>query len=67
VVDDLSDNGDGEVNSPEARSALEEMGSENDLDTAFENDIELLCRIAGVRPTAVDVTGTARLAILDEE
>lgn len=67
VVDDLSDNGDGEVNSPEARSALEEMGSEDDLDTAFENDIELLCRIAGVRPTAVDVTGTARLAILDEE
>lgn len=67
VVDDLSDNGDGEVNSPEVRRALEEMGSEDALDTAFDNDIELLCRIAGVRPTAADVTGTARLAILDEE
>ncbi|MFB9839633.1 DUF6461 domain-containing protein [Actinoallomurus acaciae] len=67
TVDDLGESGDGEANSPEARRALEEMGAEDVLDTAFEHDIELLCRVAGVRPTVADVSGTARLAILDEE
>ncbi|GLY86767.1 DUF6461 domain-containing protein [Actinoallomurus iriomotensis] len=65
-VDNFGENGDGEVHSPEARRALEEMDAEDVLDTAFEHDIELLCRVAGVRPTVADVSGTARLAILDE-
>jgi hypothetical protein len=43
------------------------MGSEDVLETAFEYDVELLCRTAGVRPTVADVTGPARLAIIDEE
>ncbi|MDN3354800.1 DUF6461 domain-containing protein [Actinomadura sp. DC4] len=64
VVDDLGESGDGEVNTPEVRRALEEMDSDDALDTAFEDDIELLCRIAGVRPTIAAVTGPARLAII---
>jgi hypothetical protein len=61
------DTGDEEMNTPEVRRALAEMGSEDVLDTAFEHDVELLCRTAGVRPTVADVTGPARLAIIDEE
>jgi uncharacterized protein DUF6461 len=65
TVDDL-ESGD-EVTDPELLRALAEMGSDDPQDTAFEHDIELLCRTAGVRPTLADVTGQARLAILDEE
>jgi hypothetical protein len=34
------------------------------LETASEQDVELLCRTAGVRPTVADVTGPARIAII---
>jgi hypothetical protein len=55
------------VNTPEVRRALEEMGMASDdvRDTAFEHNIELLCRTAGVRPTVADVTGPARITIIE--
>jgi hypothetical protein len=34
------------------------------LDAVFEEDLELLCRTAGVRPTVAHVTGVARRAII---
>jgi len=40
------------------------MGSGDPIDTAFEHDLELLCRTAGVRPTVADVTGPARIALI---
>jgi len=66
VGDHSADRGDEEVNTPEVRRALAEMGSDDVLDTALEHDVELLCRTADVRPTAADVAGPARLAIIDE-
>jgi hypothetical protein len=66
VADHGQDNGDDEVTTPEVRRALAEMDADDVLDTAFERDVELLCRTAGVRPTVADVTGPARLAIIDE-
>ena len=65
VADHSMDNGDEEVNTPEVREALAAMESEDVLDTAFDHDVELLCRTAGVRPTVADVTGPARLTIID--
>jgi hypothetical protein len=67
VGDHTMDNGDKEVNTPEVRRALADMGSDDVLDTAFEHDVELLCRTAGVRPAVADVSGPARLAIIDEQ
>ncbi|MFD2418597.1 DUF6461 domain-containing protein [Amycolatopsis pigmentata] len=52
--------------------ALAEMGIDDceafDADDDnFLEDLELLCRLAGVRPTVADVTGPARVAILPRE
>lgn len=64
-VDDFGESGGGEVRSPEARRALEEMGADDVLEIAFDRDIELLCRIAGIRPTVADVSGPARITIIN--
>lgn len=66
VADHTWDNGDDEVIIPEVGQALAAMGSEDVLETAFDHDVELLCRTAGVRPTVADVSGPARLAVIDE-
>lgn len=49
--------------------ALSEMGIDNpeafdDDENNYMDDLELLCRIAGIRPTLPDVTGPVRVAIL---
>lgn len=59
------DDGDAEAGTPEVRRALAEMGADDVREAAFEHDVELLCRTAGVRPTSADVSGPARLAVLD--
>ncbi|MGW7576428.1 DUF6461 domain-containing protein [Streptomyces sp. NPDC054765] len=64
VVADHSDNGSAEPTTPEVQAALDAMGADDPLDAAFEYDLELLCRTAGVRPTVADVTGVARWAII---
>ncbi|MGH3381765.1 MAG: hypothetical protein ACRDP6_44265 [Actinoallomurus sp.] len=66
IADHSLECGTEEVTTPEVRRALAEMGSDDVLDTAFEQDIELLCRTAGIRPTVADVTGPARIAIIGE-
>lgn len=67
VADHSWDNGSAEPTVPEVRQALEAMGSEDPIDTAYHHDIELLCRVAGVRPTPADVTGQARTAVVVDE
>ena len=67
VADHSWDNGSEEPSTPEVRQALAAMGSEDVIDTAFERDLELLCRTAGVRPTVADVTGPARIAVIKAE
>lgn len=44
VADHSWDNGSEEPSTPEVRQALAAMGSEDVIDTAFERDLELLCR-----------------------
>jgi len=61
------DNGSPEPTTPEVLQALAAMGADDVIDTAFEHDLELLCRTAGVHPTVSDVTGCARVAILNVE
>ena len=51
VADHSWDNGSPEPTTAEVQQALAAMGSEDPIDTAFEHDLELLCRRAGVRPT----------------
>ncbi|WP_208878988.1 DUF6461 domain-containing protein [Streptomyces armeniacus] len=59
------DGGTGEgPDAPEVRRALAAMGSDDLMDTAEEHGVELVCRAAGVRPTAADVAGTAPGAIV---
>ena len=53
-----------DVTTPELGRALAAMGAEDVVTIAFERDLELLCRTAGVRPTASDVTGPARITIM---
>ncbi|WP_198545927.1 DUF6461 domain-containing protein [Actinacidiphila yeochonensis] len=57
VADHSWDNGSAEPTTPEVRAALAAMGSDDPVDTAFEHDLELFCRTAGVRITVADVTG----------
>jgi hypothetical protein len=65
VADHSMEGGDEEATTPEVRRALAEMGADDVLDTAYEQDVELLCRTAGIRPTLADVTGPARIAIIE--
>jgi hypothetical protein len=58
------DSGSAEPSTPEVRAALAEIGSDDVIQTAFERDLELFCRAAGVRPTVEDVTGPALIAVL---
>lgn len=64
VVADHSEEGEAEPITPEVLAALEAMDADDPLDTAFHDNLELLCRTAGVRPTVADVTGTARWVII---
>jgi len=64
VAGDHSENGTAEATTPEVSAAMEAMGAGDVLDAVFEEDVELLCRTAGVRPTAADVTGVARWTII---
>ncbi|MEV6029030.1 DUF6461 domain-containing protein [Streptomyces sp. NPDC052036] len=64
VVADHSEEGSAEPSTPEVRAAMAAMGSDDPLETAFDDGLELLCRTAGVRPTVADVTGTARWVII---
>jgi hypothetical protein len=64
VVGDHSGNGTAEATTPEVDAAMEAMETDDVLDAVFEEDLELLCRAAGVRPTVADVTGAARWAII---
>ena len=65
VGDHSMEGGDEEATTPEVRRALAEMGADDVLDTAYEQDVELLCRTAGIRPTLADVSGPARIAIIE--
>ncbi|OON80128.1 DUF6461 domain-containing protein [Streptomyces tsukubensis] len=64
VVADHSQEGSAEPTTPEVRAAMAAMGADDPLETAFHDDLELLCRTAGIRPTVADVTGTARWVII---
>ncbi|MEV4968258.1 MULTISPECIES: DUF6461 domain-containing protein [Streptomyces] len=64
VVADHSEEGEAEPTTPEVLAAMAAMGADDPQDTAFHDNLELLCRTAGVRPTVADVTGTARWAII---
>ncbi|MFI5689986.1 DUF6461 domain-containing protein [Streptomyces sp. NPDC051636] len=64
VADHGRDTGKAEPTTPEVERALTSMGSENVIRTAFEDDLELLCRTAGVKPTITDVTGPALIAVI---
>jgi hypothetical protein len=64
VADHSWDNGSPEPTTSEVEQALAAMGCEDPIDTAFEHDLELLCRTASVRPTVADVTGLARIALI---
>ncbi|MFG2675538.1 DUF6461 domain-containing protein [Streptomyces sp. NPDC048445] len=64
TVADHSDNGSEEPTTPEVEAAMAAMGSDDPLDAAFQDGLELLCRTAGVRPTVADVTGEARFTII---
>lgn len=64
VADHSWDNGGKEPTTPEVQAALDAMGADDPVDTAFDHDLELLCRTAGVRPTVAEVTGVARWAII---
>jgi len=57
VADHTWDNGSAEPTTPEVRAALAAMGFDDPMETAYEHDLELFCRTAGVRVTAADVTG----------
>jgi hypothetical protein len=59
VADHNTYDGSEEPNTPEVRRALAAMGSDDLIDTVSEHDVELLCRVAGVRPTEADVAGVA--------
>lgn len=63
VVADHSEEGSAEPTTSEVRAAMAAMGADDPQDAAFWDDLELLCRTAGVRPTVADVTGPARWAI----
>lgn len=67
VADHSRDDGSEEPSTPEVRQALTAMGSEDVIDTAFEHDLELMCRTAGVQPTIADVSGPARVAVFTRE
>lgn len=64
VVGDHSEHGTAEATTAEVSAAMEAMEAYDVLDAVFEEDLELLCRTAGVRPTVADVTGVARWAII---
>lgn len=64
VVADHSQEGAEEPTTREVEAALTAMGSDDPLESAFEDDLELLCRTAGIRPTVADVTGPARWVII---
>jgi hypothetical protein len=57
VADHTWGSGSAEPTAAEVREALATMGSDDPMDTAFEHDLELFCRTAGVRVTVADVTG----------
>jgi hypothetical protein len=67
VADHTWDKGSAEPTTPEVQAGLAAMGAEDVMDAAFERDLELLCRTAGVRVTVADVTGTGCYAIDAEE
>ncbi|MFJ3667061.1 DUF6461 domain-containing protein [Streptomyces sp. NPDC090106] len=64
IVADHSEEGSEEPSTPEVLAAMAVMGADDPLDVAFHQNLELLCRTAGVRPTVADVTGTARWVII---
>jgi hypothetical protein len=49
------------------RTALAAMGSDDPIETAFEADLELFCRTAGVHVAVADVTGPRPYAAVAEE
>ncbi|QUQ65206.1 hypothetical protein JJ691_29280 [Kutzneria sp. CA-103260] len=63
VADHTWDNGSAEPTTPEVLAALDAMGADDVIEAAYEHDLELLCRTAGVRVTVADVTGTCRYAV----
>jgi hypothetical protein len=63
VADHSWDSGSAEPSTPEVRAALAAMGSDDVMTAAYEHDLELLCRTAGVRVTVADVTGPCRFAV----
>ncbi|PRY31651.1 DUF6461 domain-containing protein [Umezawaea tangerina] len=46
------------------KTALAEMGVHDPGAFEADGDLELLCRLTGVRPTVADMTGSARVAIV---
>ncbi|MFD6286763.1 DUF6461 domain-containing protein [Streptomyces sp. NPDC060205] len=64
VVADHSEEGAEEPTTPEVRAAMAAMDADNPQGAAFDAPLELLCRTAGIRPTAADVTGSGRWVIL---
>jgi hypothetical protein len=67
VADHSFDWGSAELSTPEVRSALLAMGSHDPMNTAYEHELELFCRTAGVRVTVADVTGACIYAVHVEE
>lgn len=67
VADHSWDDGSAEPTTAEVRTALAAMGSDDPVDTAFEADLELFCRTAGVYVTVADVTGPCLYAAEAEE
>jgi hypothetical protein len=51
----------------EVRTALAAMGSDDPIESAFEVDLELFCRTAGVHVAVADVTGPRLDAAVAEE
>lgn len=67
AADHTWDNGSAEPITPEVRAALAAMSAEDVMEAAYERDLELLCRTAGVRVTVADVTGPCVYATDAEE
>jgi hypothetical protein len=67
VADHSWDSGSAEPTTPEVRAALAAMGSDDPIETAFDHDLELFCRTAGVQVAVADVTGPCLYAIDAEE
>jgi hypothetical protein len=67
AADHSWDGGSAEPTTAEVRAALAAMGSDDPIETAFEADLELFCRTAGVLVTVADVTGPCLYAADAEE